>query len=215
MAAKDIDLDRRIFMELYIIRHGETYWNHEHRIQGRSDLPLNENGRALAGKTGEALEQTPFDVIYSSPLIRAYETANLIRGHRNIQIIRDDRLQEISFGISEGEPLPALTEDPASPFHYFFDRPELYTAPDGGESLEHICARASDFLKNEIEPREKDFSRVMIVAHAALNKALLCHIMQHGIKDFWSDGRLLNCSACIFRLENGHYEMLAYGKTFN
>ena len=81
--------------------------------------------------------------------------------------------------------------------------------------MEHICARASDFLKNEIEPREKDFSRVMIVAHAALNKALLCHIMQHGIKDFWSDGRLLNCSACIFRLENGHYEMLAYGKTFN
>ena len=67
-------------MELYIIRHGETYWNHEHRIQGRSDVPLNENGRALAGKTGEALEQTPFDVIYSSPLIRAYETANLIRG---------------------------------------------------------------------------------------------------------------------------------------
>ncbi len=201
-------------MELYIIRHGETYWNHAHRIQGRSDIPLNEAGRALAGKTGKALAHTAFDTIYSSPLIRAYETANLIRGHRNIPIIRDDRLQEISFGICEGESLPCLTEDPNSPLHYFFDQPELYTAPEGGESLEQLCARASDFLTNEIEPKEKDFSRIMIVAHAAFNKALLCHIMQHGIKDFWSNGRLLNCSACIFRLENAHYEMLSYGKTF-
>lgn len=201
-------------MELYIIRHGETYWNHEHRIQGRSDISLNSAGRELAGKTGESLEQTAFDVIYSSPLIRAYETANLIRGHRNIPIIRDDRLQEVSFGICEGDSLDKLNGDLTSPSHYFFDRPELYVPPEGGETLEDLCARASGFLKNEIEPKEKDFSRIMIVAHAALNKALLCHIMQHGIKDFWSGGRLLNCSACIFRLKDGQYEALAYGKTF-
>ncbi len=201
-------------MELYIIRHGETYWNSARRIQGHSDIELNENGRRLAGKTGEALESTAFDIIYSSPLLRAYETATLIRGHRNIPIIRDDRLKEIGFGICEGNSLDEFSQDSASPSHYFFERPELYVPPEGGESFAQLCARTSEFLKTEIEPKEKELSRVMIVAHGALNKALLCHILKHEIKDFWSGNILKNCSVCIVRLKDGIYEMMEYGKTF-
>ena len=76
-------------MEIYIVRHGETVWNAKNLVQGRTDIELNENGRKLAGMTGQKLESVTFDKIYSSPLIRAYETACLIRGHRNIPIIRD------------------------------------------------------------------------------------------------------------------------------
>ena len=66
-------------MELYIIRHGETKWNSEKRLQGRSDIELNEYGIELARITSEALKDVKFDRIYSSPLKRYYEAAvNLI-----------------------------------------------------------------------------------------------------------------------------------------
>ena len=66
-------------MELYIIRHGETKWNSEKRLQGRSDIELNEYGIELARITSEALKDVKFDRIYSSPLKRAYETAEILR----------------------------------------------------------------------------------------------------------------------------------------
>ncbi len=62
-------------MELYIIRHGETRWNRERKLQGRADIPLNENGIALAQKTGVGMRDIPFDFCFSSPLLRAKQTA--------------------------------------------------------------------------------------------------------------------------------------------
>ena len=106
-------------MKLYIVRHGTTDWNVQCRFQGRIDIELNSNGRMLAGKLGEKLENVHFDCIYSSPLSRAYETANLIRGHRNIQIIKNDLLAEIAFGELEG----SLSDDflnTDNPRKYFF-----------------------------------------------------------------------------------------------
>ena len=75
-------------MKLYIVRHGETDWNNEKKLQGRSDVPLNDYGRELAYITSEALKDVKFDAIYSSPLIRAYETATILKGDRDIEIIR-------------------------------------------------------------------------------------------------------------------------------
>ena len=65
-------------MLLYIVRHGETPWNRQRRLQGQADIPLNENGVALARQTGEALRGVPFDLCFSSPLLRAMQTADAI-----------------------------------------------------------------------------------------------------------------------------------------
>ena len=89
-------------MELYLIRHGLTVWNAAGKLQGNTDIELNEQGREAAGQLGIQLDNVSFDIIYSSPLIRAYETACLIRGNRNIPIVRDKRLRELSFGEKEG-----------------------------------------------------------------------------------------------------------------
>lgn len=201
-------------MEIYIVRHGETIWNEKRLLQGSVDIELNESGRKLAGITGEKLEEIFFDKIYSSPLIRAYETANLIRGHRNIPIIRDDRLRELSFGINEGKDSMKIREDENNPFHNFFSRPELYVAPEGGETLEHICERAKEFLEEVIEPQADALERVMIVAHGALNKALMCHIMNHGISEYWSGGLQTNCSVVIVKLDSTGYHVLEESKVF-
>ena len=65
-------------MKLYVVRHGETVWNELHKVQGEADIPLAENGILLAEKTGEALKNVPFDLCFTSPLVRARKTAELI-----------------------------------------------------------------------------------------------------------------------------------------
>lgn len=201
-------------MELYIVRHGETVWNSKKLLQGSEDIELNENGRILAGKTGENLETVHFDKIYSSPLIRAYETACLIRGHRNIPIIRDDRLRELGFGVNEGKNFSKLLADESDPFHHFFNRPDLYVAPENGETLEALCLRAKEFLETVIEPEASACSRIMIVAHGAMNKALMCHIKNHGIDQFWSGGLQKNCNVIIVKLEENGYTVIDETKLF-
>ena len=89
-------------MKLYIIRHGETAWNVEGRLQGQSDTELNENGVRLAKVTAEGLKNIPFDLGISSPLRRAKHTAELVLAGRNVPLTTDDRLMELSFGSWEG-----------------------------------------------------------------------------------------------------------------
>lgn len=195
-------------MELYIVRHGETEWNKEKRLQGSTDIPLSDAGRLLARLSGEALADTRFDRIYSSPLCRAYETACLFRGNQNTDIIVDERLRELCFGEYEGLHISDLQKNADSSFQYFFKQPELYRPAPSGETLEQLCARTADFLTEVIEPLETTCKRIMIVAHGACNKALMTHIKQHALSQFWSGGLQKNCNVILVRLEQGQYEIL-------
>ena len=201
-------------MEIYIVRHGQTIWNASGLLQGSAEIELNEWGRELAGKTGMELEDVHFDKIYSSPLIRAYETACLIRGHRNIEIIRDERLCELCFGENEGKNFKELLKDTSNDFHYFFDRPQLYKAPKGGESFEQISIRAKEFMEEIVEPQKNEFERIMIVGHGALNKAIMRHIRKNEISEYWSGGLQKNCSVSIVNLTDNGYHIIEEVKLF-
>ena len=87
---------------LYIMRHGKTEWNELHKLQGRTDIPLNENGRKMAREAGKRYREIHFDICYCSPLIRAKETAELVLEGRTVPIVTDDRLMEMCFGEYEG-----------------------------------------------------------------------------------------------------------------
>lgn len=89
-------------MKIYMIRHGETDWNKMRRLQGQVDIPLNEFGRHLAVETAPALKDISFDIVFTSPLKRAKETAELVIGERDIPIIEDKRIMEMGFGEFEG-----------------------------------------------------------------------------------------------------------------
>ncbi len=201
-------------MELYIVRHGQTVWNKEGRLQGNADIKLNEDGVLLAKKTGEALKNVRFDKIYSSPLVRAYDTACYIRGDRDIEVIKDDRIRELCFGNLEGQKMEDMRKDSTSHFTHFFDAPHLYVPDEKGETLEALIARAADFIKNEIEPYEKEYERVMIVAHGAINKALMAYIKQNRLEDFWGGGVQKNCNVMIVKLDEGKYEIIDEEKIF-
>ena len=87
---------------LYIMRHGRTVWNMEHKLQGKTDVPLSEAGRPVVEQAAAAYRDTHIDVCYCSPLIRAVETAEIVLRGREIPIITDVRLEEMGFGICEG-----------------------------------------------------------------------------------------------------------------
>lgn len=195
-------------MELYIIRHGETEWNKKRLLQGQSNIQLNEKGRELAEITGHAINNISFDKIYSSPLDRALETARIITGRTDI--ITDDRLKEICFGIGEGVPSAELGET----FSDFFFAPEKYIPPEGGESYEELLKRASDFLNEQIYPdREKD-CRVLIVAHGAMNKAIMARLKNTEIKDFWKGEFQKNCCVNIYDLTGGNVNVIQEAKIY-
>ncbi len=87
---------------LVLVRHGETAWNVEGRIQGHLDVPLNETGLAQAAAVGKRFRSERFDAIYSSDLIRAFRTASPVVANPEVDIIRDPRLRERHLGVLQG-----------------------------------------------------------------------------------------------------------------
>lgn len=171
---------------LYIMRHGKTDWNEKRKLQGKTDIPLNETGRAMAREAQRACRGVHFDLCYSSPLIRARETAEIVLEGRELSILTDERLREMSFGIYEG--VERALDVPGSPMHVLFQSPESYQAPEGAESLEDLYARTGDFLKEKIEPALKQGLDVLIVGHGAMNSSIICQIRKLPLNEFWSAG---------------------------
>lgn len=201
-------------MRLYLIRHGETDWNTVKRLQGTTDIPLNANGEALARTVGEKMQKLPIDVIYTSPLKRAYRTAELFRGDRNIPIIADERLREICFGDYEG--LVSKAEGyniPDPDFRFFFTKPEYYKTPPNGESVGSLLQRTGDFLEELKRKEDLKDQTIFISTHGAAVRALLSHIEQCDIAHFWGAGVHRNCGVSCVELVDGKYHILWENKT--
>ena len=181
---------------LYIMRHGRTDWNDRHKIQGRTDIPLNDAGRAMAEKAAAECADIHFDICFCSPLCRAKETAEIVLRGRDVPIRYDDRLMEMSFGIYEG--IENSFSIPDCPVNEFFFHPEQYIVPvEGGESVYDLLERTGGFLKEEIDPLLKEEKDILIVGHGAMNLSIVCQVKNIPVKDFWKTG-IENCK--FFRL---------------
>jgi len=172
---------------LYIMRHGKTEWNSLHKLQGKTDIPLNEEGRLMAQKACEEYREVNIDVCYCSPLIRAAETARIVVGSRDIPIITDDRLAEMSFGDYEG--MEYSFQDPTCPVNVIFKSPEKYTESIGNaETFEELFARTGAFLEEIVEPQLALGKDILIVGHGAMNASIVGRLRNIPRKDFWSAG---------------------------
>lgn len=168
---------------LYIMRHGRTDWNDLRKLQGRTDIPLNEKGIRMAEEAREKYRDISFDICYCSPLIRAKRTAEIFLEGRDIPLIPDDRLMEMSFGIYEG--MENCMEKKHLAISLFFLDPENYPGVEGGETFEDLFSRTASFLKEiEQEYREKN---VLIVGHGAMDLSIIAQIKGKELKDFWKD----------------------------
>lgn len=206
-------MQKGISVEIYLFRHGETDWNKERRLQGHSDIPLNQFGRQLALETADSLAELPFDRAFSSPLKRALETAEILLAGQNVVLETDDRLMEMGFGHCEGCDFDPPKRDPGHPLYDFFCRPQCFKPSAEAESFQEAMARGLSFLQERIVPLEKCCRRILIVAHGAFNRCILSAIGDIPLDKFWDIG-LPNCAASILSLEDGKFQILEMAKTY-
>ena len=200
-------------MNIYLVRHGETDWNKERKLQGQSDIELNEYGRQLAHITARGLKDVDFDYAFTSPLIRAKETAQIILSGKNVILKEDDRLKEISFGVEEGQDIPYIKENKSNPLYNFLFGMENFVPPENGESFQDIFERSSQFINEKLLPLEKTQKNVLIVAHGAVNRSIINEIMGIPIEDFWKV-KLQNCSVTQINCKDGILSVIDESKIF-
>ncbi len=218
-------------MEIFLVRHGETAWNRQRRLQGRTDIPLNDTGLAEARKAAKALQDVAFDRIFTSPLQRARKTAEIIRGSREIPITAENLLTEVSFGIGEGICLHSValgggdspaqasqgnagapqTSDPAEEklrlaVLRFFRDPGHYEPVAGAESITEVKARALAFL-DVLRSLEGSCEHVLVTAHGGIIRAILDVIEGLPDEDFWHGTLLPNCGAAVVSLNGGKFRV--------
>lgn len=151
-------------IKIYYVRHGETDWNKENRIQGHVEIPLNENGIREAEEAHEKLKEIPIDLIYSSPLKRAYQTALILRGDRDIPIYTDDRIKEMYYGEMEGHYRTEVGY--TSQYGCFFKR------YPGGEGYLDVAQRVYNFFDFLREKYDGKVNSILVVAHGGMSRAV-------------------------------------------
>lgn len=158
-------------MNLYIIRHGETSWNIEGKFQGCTNNSLNFTGIQQACMAAQKLKNTKIHCFYSSPLRRCYETSQILNIFHSVPIYMDNRLIERSLGCLEGKPYKDYTSSPFISQIWDTQTPNFTVYHI--ETLAHLLDRIRHFLKDIFYKYSHLDVNIVIVAHGALNRALL------------------------------------------
>ena len=166
---------------IYLTRHGQTLWNIEKRLQGRGNSPLTEDGIERAKELRDRIKGMNIDVIYSSPIERALNTANIIKGDKNIEVITDDGLMEMCFGDYEGRRTDeVMKENPSGDIGLIMKGNTILSAPNG-ENLAEVRDRVSKTMDRLIE--ENRGKTILIVAHGITLKALMYYFKDDEVND--------------------------------
>ncbi len=203
-------------MMLYIVRHGETEWNRIHKVQGHTDIPLNDYGRHLARETADGMREIPIDLCYTSPLKRAKETAQIILRDRDVPIYDEERIQEIGFGKYEGADSRGDESDPQSrAFRLFFTDTKSYVPPEGAESIQNLYERTGSFLRELFLKEGFKDRNILISTHGAAMTAMLNRIRGNlSVEHFWRDEVPPNCSVTVVEVKDGSAKILKEGLVF-
>ncbi len=201
-------------MNIYLMRHGETPWNQQRKLQGQSDIPLNEYGKELAQMTRTGMEKIPIDAIYCSPLIRTKETAEIMASKREVSVQIDERLIEIGFGLGEGALIDEIHEDDTSPLYDFLHRPDQFIPMEGGESFAQVEKRCRSFMEEVLLPLEGKKEHVLLVTHGAFLRVFIGCVQGYEYTQFWERCRHKNCAVTSIALEGGHFTLLEEGKLY-
>lgn len=193
--------------KLYLTRHGQTVWNFEKRFQGQKGSPLTELGVKEAEWLGDRLKNVEFQAIYSSPLPRAYNTANTVKGDRDLRIIKDDRIKEMHFGDWEGQKAELISENHTEMFDNLWNNPVEYTS-DNGETFQELYDRVIPAIE---EIKDNHDGNVLIVAHGIVLAIIMLYVKGRPLKDLWKDTILPNTSLTIIEAENDKFNIKLYG----
>ncbi len=179
---------------LYLVRHGESIFNAESRIQGHADVPLSELGRRQGEAAADALADVPIDAIFSSPLLRALDTARCIAARHAVSLSIDPRLMELDVGIFEGRLRTELVAENSPDFVRWLSGDDNFAIP-GGESRRQLAQRGCDALQSIVAAGHR---AAVVVTHGGLLSATLRTILN------------LTQPLPPFSLQNGSITRLAF-----
>jgi broad specificity phosphatase PhoE len=165
----------------YFMRHGQTDWNAQHRLQGWTDIPLNDFGRAQAQAAAKSVRALGVARIVASPLQRAHETAVIAAGE-DAQVMADERLKERQFGIFEGFPnkeymawREKMLQDPAT-----VCEENGFPCAEGAETYVDFKARIVDSLNQHLDETD---GQVLFVAHGGVYRVLQRLLVPHTLDE--------------------------------
>ena len=166
-------------INIYIARHGETIWNMEGRIQGRSDPDLSRKGYVQSLGLLDQLKSRPLSAIYTSTLKRSFLTAQPVADHLGLPIQRQPELDEIAFGMLEGKLLLKFDEELKNEWERFRDHRFTYHIP-GGENYTDVANRIRPFLERIL--RHHEGQEVLIVGHRVVNRLLIGMLLEYPLE---------------------------------
>lgn len=160
-------------MRIVLVRHGETDWNREMRIQGgSSNTPLNEKGRQQADSLALRLKQDRIEAIYSSPLKRALETAEAVARYHQLEVVVEPSLREIEAGMLEG----MTTAELGRRFSQLLVQDGVSNKIPGGESLAGLQERSWDAIRR-LSQQHADDGELVVVSHYFAILSIVCSVL--------------------------------------
>lgn len=168
-------------MKIIVVRHGQTDWNILEKIQGQTDIELNDTGREQAKQTGNSIKNEKIDIIITSPLKRTLETAQIINTSLNVPILKDERLKERYFGKFEGLTKTQIREMKKD--NSLVGEAWNYNKNvefNNMENMQNFCNRVYEFL-DEISEKYKD-KTILLVTHGGVSVPLKCYCMHYPLE---------------------------------
>lgn len=163
------------------VRHGLTDYLRQNRYQGWSDTPLNREGKSEIRSLRNRICQENVEVIFSSPLKRALESARTLARYLRLDVEVDERLKEMNFGAWEGMTYDEITTKFPEAFRWW-ERDLLTFKPAGGESINELRMRVESFLR-DLAAREEE--TILIVTHGGVIRSSLLHFLDLPAAIFW------------------------------
>lgn len=194
-------------LQLYFIRHGETEWNVEQRLQGRLNSNLTENGVRDALLLGNRFKDTSFDAVYVSPSKRTVDTAKLVLGERTVPFKTDERLMEIDLGDWEGRTIDEIKAMDPERYHLYQNHPSQFVGT--GECFADVRSRLEAVL-NELE-NVYESGKLLIVTHGVVIKVLQAICKNNSLDLVWEPPFIEGTSLTMVKIEAGKRELLLEG----
>lgn len=169
-------------IRLLLVRHGETDWNSQGLYQGRSDIELNQVGLQQAAKLTRRLSSASIDVIYSSDLKRAAQTAQTVAISRNMTVMPRTELRELDLGEFEGKRFDEI-EQQYVPLEQLWRQGDWDVGASGGETLNQLRERICRFVVDIKQAHEQ--GTILIMAHGASLRTLICCLVGIDYKHWW------------------------------
>lgn len=203
---KHIFIDKSaLILRLILVRHGQTEANILRRLQGQSDGPMNEVGRREVERLGLALKDTKIDVIISSDLVRARDTATAIAKYHNLPVNPTPLVREWNGGEWDGRPAEEFLEIVKN-----LTTPLEELRLPGGETLKEVQARASAFVKDVTE--KYPGKSVVLCSHGDFLRMVISVLMNESIDKANATYRMDNASYSIFEREAGEWKMVVFNQ---